>query len=49
VLSAAGETETTQDWLQLDEGDPGFQILAEEENCRSDFLLISIHRHYLHY
>jgi hypothetical protein len=32
VLRAAGETETTQedikDWLQLDEGDPGFQVLA---------------------
>jgi hypothetical protein len=29
VLRAAGETETTQaniqDWLQLHEGDPGFQ------------------------
>jgi hypothetical protein len=34
-LRAAGETETTQeniqDWLQLDEGDPGFQLLTEEE------------------
>jgi hypothetical protein len=30
VLRAAGETETTQDWLQLDEGDPGFQLLTEE-------------------
>jgi hypothetical protein len=34
-LGAAGETETTQeniqDWLQLDEGDPGFQFLIEEE------------------
>jgi hypothetical protein len=34
-LSAAGETETTQeniqDWLELDEGDPGFQLLTEEE------------------
>jgi hypothetical protein len=32
VLRAAGETETTQeniqDWLQLDEGDPGFQPLV---------------------
>jgi hypothetical protein len=31
---AAGETETTQeniqDWLQLDEGDPGFQLLTEK-------------------
>jgi hypothetical protein len=35
VLRAAGETETTQEniqnWLQLDEGDPGFQLLTEEE------------------
>jgi hypothetical protein len=35
VLRAAGETETTQgnieDWLQLDQGDPGFQLLTEEE------------------
>jgi hypothetical protein len=35
VLRAAGGTETTQeniqDWLQLDEGDPGFQLLTEEE------------------
>jgi hypothetical protein len=35
VLSAAGETETTQeniqDWLELDGGDPGLQILTEEE------------------
>jgi hypothetical protein len=35
VLRAAGETETTQeniqDWLELDEGDPGIQLLTEEE------------------
>jgi hypothetical protein len=35
VLKAAGESETTQeniqDWLQLDEEDPGFEILTEEE------------------
>jgi hypothetical protein len=35
VLRAAGETETTQeniqDRLQLDEGEPGFQVLTEEE------------------
>jgi uncharacterized protein YehS (DUF1456 family) len=35
VLRAAGETEVTQeniqDWLELDEGDPGFQLLPEEE------------------
>jgi hypothetical protein len=35
VLRAAGEAETTQeniqDWIELDEADPGFQFLAEEE------------------
>jgi hypothetical protein len=35
VLRVAGETETTQEniqyWLELDEGDPGFQSLTEEE------------------
>jgi hypothetical protein len=35
VLRAAGETETAQeniqDWLELDEGDPGFQLLTEAE------------------
>jgi hypothetical protein len=32
VLRAAGETESKiQDWLELDEGDPGFQFLTEEE------------------
>jgi hypothetical protein len=34
VLRAAGETETTQkhiqDLLELDEGDPRFQLLTEE-------------------
>jgi hypothetical protein len=34
VLRAAGDTETTQEnienWLQLDEVDPGFQFLTEE-------------------
>jgi hypothetical protein len=32
VLGAVGETETTQeniqDWLELYEGDPGFQLLV---------------------
>jgi hypothetical protein len=32
VLRAAGETETTQeniqDWIELDEGHPGFQLLV---------------------
>jgi hypothetical protein len=34
-VKAVGETETTQeniqDWLELDEGDPGFLLLTEEE------------------
>jgi hypothetical protein len=34
-MRAAGETETThkniQDWLELDERDPGFQLRTEEE------------------
>jgi hypothetical protein len=34
VLRAVGETETSQenirDLLELDEGDPGFQLLTEE-------------------
>jgi hypothetical protein len=33
VSRAAGETKTTQeniqDWLELDEGDPGFRVLIE--------------------
>jgi hypothetical protein len=37
VSKAAGETETTQkkiqDWFELDEGDPGFQLLTEEETA----------------
>jgi hypothetical protein len=41
-LRAAGETETTQeyieDWLQLDEGDPGFQLLTEEEIAAVTFV-----------
>jgi hypothetical protein len=43
VLSAAGDTETTQeniqDWLELDEGDLGFQPLTEEEIAAVMFLL----------
>jgi hypothetical protein len=35
VSRAVGKTETMQeniqDWLDLDEGDPGFQLLTEEE------------------
>jgi hypothetical protein len=46
VLRAAGETETAQGnilgWFELDEGDPGFQLLTEEE-------IIYFHQHYLLY
>jgi hypothetical protein len=35
VLRAAGETETTQeniqDWIEVGERDPGFQLLIEED------------------
>jgi hypothetical protein len=45
VLRAAGETETTQeniqDWLELDEGDPGFQLLAGRNYCNDVFLFSS--------
>jgi hypothetical protein len=44
VLRAAGETETTQeniqDRLELDEEDPGFQILTEEQIVAVMFLFI---------
>jgi hypothetical protein len=50
VLRAAGETETTQenhqDWLELDEGDPGFPLLTEEEIAEIIFF-IYFHQHYL--
>jgi hypothetical protein len=46
MLRAAGETETAQeniqDWLQLDEGDPEFQLLTNEENVAVFFFFISI-------
>jgi hypothetical protein len=35
VFRGAGETETTkeniQDWIELDEGNPGFQFITEKE------------------
>jgi hypothetical protein len=50
--SAAGKTETTQeniqDWLELAEGDPGFQFLTEEE-ITAVILFIDFHHHYLYY
>jgi hypothetical protein len=52
VVKAAGETETTQgniqDWLGLDEGDPGFQLLTKEEIATMIFF-IHFHRHSLYY
>jgi hypothetical protein len=43
LLRAVGETETTQeniqDWLELDEGDPGFQLLTEKEIVSDIFFL----------
>jgi hypothetical protein len=52
VLRAAGETETTQenvqDWLELDEGDRGFQFLTEEEIAAVIFF-IYFHQHYIYY
>jgi hypothetical protein len=48
VLRAAGETET-QDWLQLDEGDPGFQLLTEEEIAAVIHSFIYFYQHYLCY
>jgi uncharacterized protein YehS (DUF1456 family) len=48
VLSAAGDTETMQenikDWLQLDEGDHGFQLLTEEEIAAVIFSFIYFHQ-----
>jgi hypothetical protein len=45
-LRAVGETETTeeniQDWLELDEGDPRFQLLTGRNCCSDIFLFIFI-------
>jgi hypothetical protein len=49
VLRAAETTqENIQDLLELDEGDPGFQLLTEGKNCCSDFFFI-FHQHYRDY
>jgi hypothetical protein len=52
VLRAAGEAETMQEniqsWLEMDEGDPGFQLLTEEE-IAAVILFIYFHQHYLYY
>jgi hypothetical protein len=43
VLRAAGDTETTreniQDWIELVEGGPGFQLLTDEEIAAVIFYL----------
>jgi hypothetical protein len=43
-LTVAGETETMQEniqnWLQLDERDPGLQLLTEEEIISFLFIFI---------
>jgi hypothetical protein len=54
VLRAAGGTETTQeniqDWFELDQGDPGFQLLTEEEIAAVIFsFIIYFHQYYLYY
>jgi hypothetical protein len=50
VFWAAGPTETMQetiqDWLELDDGDPGFQLLTDEE-IAAVILFIDLHRHYI--
>jgi hypothetical protein len=52
VWRAAGETENTQvnieDWLELDEGDPGFQLLTGKFSAVI-FYFLYCHHHYLHY
>jgi hypothetical protein len=47
--AAAGEIETTQENIQnwLDEGDPGFQLLAKEEIADVIFF-IYLHQQYLY-
>jgi hypothetical protein len=53
VLRAVGETEAKQEniqeWLQLDEGDPGLQLLTEEEIAAVIYFCICFHQHYLYY
>jgi hypothetical protein len=52
VLRAAEETETMpeniQDCLEVDGGDPAFQLLTEEEIAAMIFF-IYFHQHYLYY
>jgi hypothetical protein len=52
LLRAAGKTETTQeniqDWFQLVEEGPGFQLLSEED-ISALIYFIYFHPRYLHY
>jgi hypothetical protein len=52
VLKVAEGTETkqenVQDWFELDEGDPGFQLLKKERNYCSD-IFIYFYQHCLFY
>jgi hypothetical protein len=51
VLRAVGRTETTQGniphWLELDEGEAGYQLLAEEEIAAVNYFSIDFHQHFL--
>jgi hypothetical protein len=53
VLRASGETETTkeniQEWLELNEGDPGFQLVTEEEIALVIYFSFYFHKHYPYY
>jgi hypothetical protein len=46
VLGAAGETGTAQenirDWLQLDEGGPGFQLLTDQDISATIYFVLFI-------
>jgi hypothetical protein len=52
VLRADGETEprqeNIQDWLELDEGGPGFQLLTEEEIAAVIYFYL-FHQYYLYH
>jgi hypothetical protein len=47
VFRATGETETTQqniqDWIEMDEGDPEFQLVIEAEIDAVIFFIIYFH------
>jgi hypothetical protein len=53
VLRAAGENEPMQenfhDWLELDEGDPGFQLLVFLNKGFTVVFFIYSDQHYLYY